>query len=189
MKTKLVMLALGLLLLPLFADAQVQFGAGVRTSVFGYDEDRLDGTKMFWGGHARVRVLKYLAGEFSAQYREDTFGFANGDIKLETVPLQLSAIVYPLAMIPVSPYFLAGTGWYRLEATVEGDLDLPYVFGEGSISITESAPHVGAGVEAFIGDHFSIGGDVRWVFLDFETDLINYKYDAILANIAATFYF
>ena len=71
-------------------------------------------------------------------------------------------------MIPVTPYFLGGTGWYHLKATIEGDLDLPYVFGEGSVSITETAPHIGAGVEAFIGDHFSVGGDVRWVFLDFE---------------------
>jgi hypothetical protein len=189
MRTKLVMMMLGLFLLPVLADAQVQFGAGVRTSVFGYNEDELDGSRVFWGGHARLRAVKYLGGEFSVQYREDTFRFANGNIDLETVPLQLSAIVYPLAMIPVTPYFLGGTGWYHLTATVDGDLDLPYVFGEGSISITETAPHVGAGLEAFIGDHFSVGGDVRWVFLDFETNLINYEYDAILANIAATFYF
>ena len=52
MKTKLVMMILGLFLLPLIADAQVQIGAGVRTSVFGYNEDQLDGSRVFWGGHA-----------------------------------------------------------------------------------------------------------------------------------------
>ncbi|HSE41426.1 MAG TPA: outer membrane beta-barrel protein [Acidobacteriota bacterium] len=189
MKIKLVLMFLGLVLLPFVADAQIQFGAGVRTSVFGYNEDRLDGSRVFWGGHARLRVVKFLAGEFSVQYREDNFGFANGNIELDTVPVQLSGIVYPLAMIPVTPYFLGGIGWYRLTATITGDLDLPFVFGEGSITITENAPHVGAGLEVFIGDHFSIGGDVRWVFLDFDTELINYKYDALLTNIAATFYF
>jgi hypothetical protein len=177
------------LLLPVFVDAQVQFGLGVNTSLFGYNRDELDGGRVFWGGHARVRAFRYVAGEFSVQYREDTFGFRNGDINLQTYPLQLSGIVYPLAMIPVSPYFVGGIGWYRLKATITGDLDLPFVFGQGSVVITETAPHIGVGVEAFIGDHFSIGGDVRKVFLDFNTELINYKYDAYLANIAGTFYF
>jgi Outer membrane protein beta-barrel domain len=176
-------------LLPVFVDAQVQFGLGANTSLFGYNRDELDGGRIFWGGHARVRVIKYFAGEFSVQYREDTFGFRNGDIKLETFPVQLSGIVYPLAMIPITPYFVGGIGWYRLKATINGDLDLPFVFGQGSVVITETAPHIGVGLEAFIGDHFSIGGDVRYVFLDFETDLINYKYDAVLTNIAGTFYF
>jgi len=188
MKIRLGLIFLGLLL-PLFADAQIQFGVGARTSLFGYNKDELDGSRVFWGGHGRVRVIKFFAGELSAQYREDNFGFANGNIKLQTVPVQLSAIVYPLAIIPVTPYFLAGTGWYRLKATIDGDLNLPYVFGEGSVVLTETAPHIGAGVEVFIGDRFSVGADVRKVFLNFETDLINYKYDAILANVAGTFYF
>ena len=188
MRFLLALVFLGVLL-PIFADAQVQFGIGARTSVFGYNRDELDGTRVFWGGHARVRAVKYVAGEISAQYREDIFGFNNGEIKLATIPVQLSGIVYPLAMIPVTPYFVGGIGWYRLKATIDGDLDLPFVFGEGSVIITENAPHIGVGVEVFIGDHFSFGGDVRKVFLDFETELINYKYNAVLANVAGTFYF
>jgi hypothetical protein len=188
MRFLLGLIMLGVLL-PIFADAQVQFGLGVNTSLFGYNRDEFDGGRVFWGGHARVRVIKYFAGEFSVQYREDTFGFRNGDIKLETVPVQLSGIVYPLAMIPITPYFVGGIGWYHLKATINGDLDLPYVFGQGSVTITETAPHIGVGLEAFIGNHFSIGGDVRYVFLDFRTDLINYKYNALLTNIAGTFYF
>jgi Outer membrane protein beta-barrel domain len=188
MKLVLGLIFLGLLL-PIFADAQVQFGIGANTSLFGYNRDELDGGRVFWGGHGRVRAFRYVAGELSAQYREDIFGFNTGEIRLQTFPVQLSGIVYPLAMIPVSPYFVGGIGWYRLKATIDGDLDLPYVFGQGSVIITETAPHIGVGVEAFIGDHFSIGGDVRKVFLDFNTDLINYKYDALLANVAGTFYF
>jgi Outer membrane protein beta-barrel domain len=188
MKFLLGLIVLGLFL-PVIADAQIQFGIGARTSIFGYNRDELDGSRVFWGGHARMRVIKYFAAELSAQYREDTFGFHNGEIKLETFPVQLSGIVYPLAMIPISPYFVGGIGWYRLKATINGDLDLPYVFGQGSVVLTETAPHIGVGLEAFIGDHFSIGGDVRYVFLDVKTELINYKYNAVLTNIAGTFYF
>jgi hypothetical protein len=92
-------------------------------------------------------------------------------------------------MLPVSPYFVAGTGWYYLTATIQGDLGLPYVFGQGSIHLTETAPHIGVGAEVFVGDHFSIGGDVRKIFLEFNTSLINYKFDAYFVNVAGTFYF
>src|SRR3990172_11697772 len=96
------------------AVAQVQVGGGIRAGVFGYSEDELDDSRLFWGAHGRVRTMNYFAGELSVQKREDDFQIGNGEIKLETVPLQLSAIVYPLAAFPVSPYFVAGTGWYFL---------------------------------------------------------------------------
>lgn len=189
MRFKLVMMVLGVLL-PLFACAQdLQFGVGGRTSLLSYNETEIDNSRLFWGGHARLRVMKYLAGEVSLQRREDNFRVNDGLIKLETVPLQVSAIVYPLAMFPVSPYFVAGTGWYYLTATITGDLGLPYVFGAGSVELTEQAPHIGVGAEVFVGDHFSVGGDVRKIFLEFNTELINYKFDAYFVNVAATFYF
>lgn len=189
MRFKLAMMVLGLFL-PLFAAADgLQFGVGGRTSVLSYNQTEIDSSRLFWGGHARLRVMKYLAGEVSLQRREDNFRVNDGLIKLETVPLQVSAIVYPLAMLPVSPYFVAGTGWYYLTATITGDLGLPYVFGQGSVKLTENAPHIGVGAEVFVGDHFSVGGDVRKIFLEFQTRLINYKFDAYFVNVAATFYF
>jgi hypothetical protein len=134
-------------------------------------------------------VMRYLVGEVSLQKREDNFNLRGGSIELDTVPLQFSAVVYPLAMLPVSPYFVAGTGWYFLTATVTGDIDLPYVTGQGTIEHTEQAFHIGVGAEGFIGKHVSIGGDVRKVFLDFETSVIRYEFDAYLVNVGATFYF
>jgi len=189
MKLKLAMVFLGLLL-PFCASASdLQFGVGVNTSVLGYNQDEISGSRLFWGGHARVRFMKYIAGEVSLQRREDNFSIRQGNIRLQTTPLQLSGIVYPLAMLPVSPYFLAGTGWYYLTATVSGELGLPYVTGAGTIKHTENAYHIGVGAEAFIGRHVSFGGDVRKVFLTFDTPLIRYKVDAYLVNVGATFYF
>ena len=188
-KIVLVVILAGLLL-PIAASAQsLQFGAGIDTSLLSYNQNEISGSRAFWGGHARIRVMKYLAGEFSIQKREDDFNVRHGNIKLETVPMQLSAIVYPLAMFPVSPYIVGGTGWYYLTATITGDLNLPYVTGEGTIHHTENAWHIGVGAEAFIGRHFSFGGDVRRVFLDFRTPIINYKVDAYLVNVGGTFYF
>ena len=190
MRYTLVMIIFAALCLPFAAGAEpLQFGVGITTSVLSYNQDEIDQSRMFWGGQARLRVMKYLMGEVSLQKREDNFNVRGGAIELDTVPLQVSAMVYPLAMLPVSPYFVAGTGWYFLTATVTGDIDLPYVTGVGSIKHTEQAFHIGIGVEAFIGDHVSIGGDIRKVFLDFETSIIRYEFEAYLVNAGATFYF
>jgi Outer membrane protein beta-barrel domain len=189
MKFKLVMICFALVV-PLSAFAQtVQFGAGIQSSLLNYNHRELDTNKLFWGGHARIRVMKYFAGEASLQRREDTFSVHHGEIALETTPLQFSAMVFPLAHSIISPYFLAGTGWYFLKATVTGDLGLPYVSGNGTIIHTENASHIGVGVEGFVGNHFSVGGDVRKIFLTFNTDIIQYKFDAYFVNIGATFYF
>lgn len=190
MKYTLVMMVLMGLFLPVFASAEdFQFGLGFTTSMLSYNEDEIDESRMFWGGHARFRASRYFVAEVSLQKREDNFNLRGGSIELDTVPLQLSAVVYPLAMLPVSPYFVAGTGWYFLTATVTGEIDLPYVTGQGTIEHTEQAFHIGVGLEVFIGNHVSIGGDVRKVFLDFETSVIRYEFDAYLVNAGATFYF
>jgi hypothetical protein len=189
MKRTLVMIALGILLPGWAMAGMIQIGGGIQTSILSYNQDALDTSKLFWGGHVRVRPIKFVAGEFSFQKREDNFDYRRGNIKLETTPLQLSALVYPLGMFSVSPYFVAGTGWYYLTATVTGDLGLPFVTGEGTIKHTETAGHIGVGVEAFIGDHFSMGADVRKIFLEFNTSIISYKVNAYFVNIGATFYF
>lgn len=189
MKRKLGMIFF-VALLPCLAFAQeLQGGGGIQIGTFGYNQDEIDTSRIFWGAHGRLRVMKYLAGEVSVQRRTDDFSINQGRIELETTPVQLSAMVYPLAMLPVTPYLLGGYGWYFLNVNITGDLGLPYVSGEGTLSHTAKAPHIGVGVEAFVGDHVSVGADIRKVFLEFNTALINYKVDAYFANITATFYF
>lgn len=189
MKRVLVVIFLGLCF-PLISSAQnFQFGIGVNFSVLSYNEEGIDESRVFWGGHGRFRIYKYFAAELSLQQREDSFRIGQGTLNLRTRPLQLSGIVYPLAMYAVSPYFLAGTGWYDLKADISGDLGLPFVTGEGRIETTETAYHIGIGVEAFIGKHFSFGADARKIFLEFDTFLIRYKLEAYVVNIAGTFYF
>lgn len=195
MKWFLVMIALGFCLLPLAAEAQFQFGGGVRASFLNFDKSELDTSSVFWGVHGRVRVMKFVGGEISYQKREDNWHIHNGDLTLTTKPLQISAIVYPLAMLPVTPYVLAGTGWYYFTLGVTGDLGLPYLAGEGTIDITQRANHVGVGVEAFIGSHVSVGADVRKIYLTLESPIAlpvivkELKLNAYLVNITGTFYF
>jgi hypothetical protein len=188
MRLTLVVIVLTLLL-PICAHAQVQFGIGARAGILGYNQSEIDTHALFWGAQARARLVKYFAAELSYQKRSDNFQINRGSIELVTKPLELSAIFYPLAVLPVSPYIVGGTGWYFLDITVRGDLGLPYITGEGTLSLTEHAPHIGVGVEGFIGDHFSVGADVRKVFLSIDNQLINYKLDAYFVNFTATYYF
>lgn len=189
MKRILVLIFLGFCFPAISSAVNLQFGVGVNFSVLSYNEKGIDDSRVFWGAHGRLRIMKYFAAEVSLQQREDNFRIGDGHLNLKTRPLQLSGIVYPLAMFPVSPYFLAGTGWYYLTADISGDLGLPFVTGEGTIKTTENAYHIGIGVEAFVGRHFSFGADARKIFLEFDTFLIKYKLEAYVVNIAATFYF
>lgn len=196
MKKIIRALTLGFLMfLPMLASAQIQFGGGVRAGVFGYDQSVLEGNKVFWGFHGRVRVMKFFAGELSYQTREDTFQINRGEIDLKTRPVQLSGIVYPLGFFFISPYVVFGTGWYHFDITVKGDLGLPFVAGEGTISVSETAPHIGLGVEAFFLDHFSVGADVRRVNVKIDNPIISglkvqgLELNAYMVNIMGTFYF
>jgi opacity protein-like surface antigen len=167
-------------------------GGGIRAGLFSYNEDHLDTLKLSWGGQGKVLFPKYFGAEFSVQKREDTISTRFGTtIDLDTYPIHLSVLFYPVTQRVVSPYLIAGFGWYKLNATAE--IDIGVITIRESISLSESAPHIGAGVEVFVGDHFSAGLDVRKLFFEFETpfgdltaDVLKYAY---LVNIVANFYF
>ena len=188
MRLTLVVIVLSLVL-PICAHAQVQFGLGARAGILGYNQSEIDTNALFWGAQARVRLVKYFSAELSFQRRTDNFQINQGNIELVTKPLELSAIFYPLAFLPISPYIVGGTGWYFIDITVRGDLGLPYITGEGTLSLTPHAPHIGVGAEVFIGDHFSFGGDVRKVFLSIDNQLIRYRVSPYFVNFTATYYF
>jgi opacity protein-like surface antigen len=167
-------------------------GGGIRAGLFSYDEDHLDTLKLSWGGQGKVLIGKYFGAEFSIQKREDTISTRfRTTLNLTTYPIHLSALYYPIGQRVASPYLIAGLGWYKLNATAEIEIGLITI--QESISLTESAPHIGAGLEVFVGDHFSAGLDVRKLFFEFETpfgdltaDVLKYAY---LVNIMANFYF
>jgi outer membrane protein with beta-barrel domain len=190
MKITWVVILLGCALAGVCSAGNIEPGFGVRAGVLSYNKTEINKSQVYWGGHGRLRLYKYFAAEASLQTREDTFQINQGEIKLRTVPFQISGMVYPLAKFPVSPYFVFGTGWYYFTATVTGNLGLPYVTGNGTLKLTENAPHIGLGVEAFLGEHVGVGADVRKIYVTFHNPLIsNLKFNAYMVNIMGTFYF
>jgi hypothetical protein len=167
-------------------------GGGIRAGLFSYNEDHLDTLKFSWGGQGKALIGKYFGAEFSIQKRNDSISTRFGTtLDITTYPIQLSALFYPIGPRVVAPYLIAGVGWYKLNVT--GEIDLGPIVITESISLTESAPHLGTGIEVFVGEHFSAGFDVRKLFFEFDTpfgdltaDVLKYAY---LVNIMANFYF
>jgi opacity protein-like surface antigen len=108
-----------------------------------------------WSGGAQVRfyLLRFLAIEGSADYRQNKF---NGTT-VHTYPVQVSALLYLLPGWRVSPFVLGGAGWYY--TTVDGP---------GGFDDTQNrfGVHAGGGLQWFISRHFSVDSTYRYVWLE-----------------------
>jgi len=101
------------------------------------------------GAQLRFHLTSVLALEGSADYRQSTFGVQTVDV----FPVQASLMIYLLPGLPVSPYILGGGGWYYT-----------HVQGDGNSTQNRFGPHAGAGLEAYLGRHWSIDGSYRYVW-------------------------
>ena len=82
--------------------------------------------------------------------------------KVTETPIQASLLLR-LGGGRVSPFLLAGPGWYRREVERLDD-------SEQSVRTTEFGWHAGFGLEILAGRHLGIHGDYRYTFLDFDDD-------------------
>lgn len=127
------------------------FSIGPRAS-YGKAKDADEGV-WFGGLQARFGLGEVLGLEGSIDVRKDDFP---GDFNLVTYPVQASLLAYLAPEAPVSPYILAGGGWYH--STLEGPDD----YHETS---QRFGPHAGAGLEIGLGENLSLDGSYRYVWL------------------------
>jgi len=123
-----------------------------------------DDVTWFGGVQARLR-MGYFAAEASIQFHQNRY--EDGDVVVTQFPLQLTAFLYIIPIGPVRPYILGGVGWYRTRIDYKGPFNaIPdkhqNIFGE----------HFGAGAEIFLAPHVSIDADVRYIFLNPDTDQV-----------------
>lgn len=115
----------------------------------------LDADTGNWSGGAQVRL--HLGGTFavegSADLRQDRFG----DTVVDLIPVQASLLAYLFPGKPVSPYLLAGAGWYytHIKAGSPFDDRTDHRFG----------PHAGAGLQLWLNKIWSLDGSYRYVWL------------------------
>ena len=104
-----------------------------------------------WSGGAQLRfhLSPVLGIEGSADWRQQK----SGPTTIDIYPVQASLLVYPLPELPITPFLLAGGGWY-------------YTHVHGQPTQNRFGPHAGAGVEWFLARHWSVDGTYRYVWVD-----------------------
>ena len=144
---------------PSIAGAQ-GFGIGGRMAWVTADSDADVDSARFVGG--QIRMLGPRWGfEVSLDHNSETLEILQQ--KISETPIQTSLLLR-LASGSVSPFLLAGGGWYKRKVEF---LDLPDQPDEEN---TEFGWHAGGGLEIFAGRHVGIHGDYRYTFLDFGDD-------------------
>lgn len=136
--------------------AQPMFALGL---VAGYlrapDADRGTWTA---GIQARGHLSPALAVEGAVTYHQNRYG--DGDAQVTQLPVQVSALIYPLPNAQFSPYLVGGGGWYYSKISYEGALS-----GRPNETENTYGTHAGAGLEIRLGSSVMIGADLRTVFL------------------------
>lgn len=118
----------------------------------------------FGGVQARLRFGMFaVEGSITAHQNE----YEDGDVIVTQYPVQVTAFLYIIPAGPVRPYILGGVGWYYTRVDYKGvfsslDDHTEHIFGE----------HLGAGVELLLGPRVSIDADLRYIFLNPDTDQV-----------------
>jgi opacity protein-like surface antigen len=152
----LVLAALSAIAEPVSAQG---FGIGARLAWVTSDSELDEDSARFFGG--QIRLLSQRVGlEVSIDRHSESFELVNQEVT-ET-PIQASLLLR-LASGSISPFLLAGPGWYRRSVeAIEGP--------DVRVSTTEFGWHAGGGLEIRPGRHFGVHGDYRYTFLDFGDD-------------------
>lgn len=127
------------------------FSIGPRFAVIDPKDDR---SRQFGGVQARLHLGRVFGIEASVDARRDRF---EGSTKVWTVPVQVSALLYLIPDGPISPFLLAGPGWYYTKVEGPGDFnDTQQRFGL----------HAGGGLQWFLSRHVSIDGTYRYLWVE-----------------------
>jgi hypothetical protein len=120
----------------------------------------------FAGVQGRLHFLTYFAAEASITFHENRY--EHGDVHVTQYPVQLSGMFYPIPDGEFRPYVLGGGGWYYTRITYTG------VFS-GVSNQTDHAfgGHVGAGLEVRLGPKTSIDADLRYIWLNPSSRVVN----------------
>jgi opacity protein-like surface antigen len=112
----------------------------------------------FTGG--QIRLLSTRFGlELARDRHSESFDLLGQ--KVTQTPIQASLLLR-LGARSVSPYLLAGPGWYRLKVEPIDDPD------GATVETTEFGWHAGLGLELRPSRQFGLHGDYRYTFLDFS---------------------
>jgi opacity protein-like surface antigen len=120
-------------------------------------QDADDGT--YAGGVAlRLKLMSVLGIEASINNRQEKY--ANGALTVRSWPVMVTGLIYPLPIV----YGAMGFGWYS--ATFHYDQNRLPLFPDETTQ--KVGWHFGGGLELPISSYFTLIGDFRYVFLNYN---------------------
>jgi opacity protein-like surface antigen len=181
---------LALLALVLAAPHATADGFGMDLGIHGgaVGVDGGDGNSFVGGAQARFHLFWIIGAEARASYYSDTYKLEGvGEVDIENIPFQASAMLYLIKLPKVGLYLLGGGTYSNLK--VEGTS-----VGTGEVTEKKWSAHAGAGVDINLSSSISLNGDVRYVFLDagsvdeaLDSALADYNGDFWAATVGLNF--
>jgi len=122
-----------------------------------YKAKDADGSIM--GGFAwRMKFMPSLGVEASINYRQEKY--ADDILTVRSWPVMVTGLFYPIPIV----YGAIGAGWYN--TTFDYDQDRVSFLKDETTQ--EFGWHFGGGVELPVGSSYTLTGDIRYVFLDYN---------------------
>jgi opacity protein-like surface antigen len=164
-------ICLGLLATPAPAADLLGESSGSWGAHVGYarTRDAEDGNYLI-GGHLELQPAPFLGLQGAIDYRSSesirlSTQSDQGDLEVRTIPVTATARLY-LPLVPgLSPFALAGAGWYRQTYDFSERLEN---LGLEDRSETTFGWHLGGGARLAVAPRLSLYGEARYIFLDPE---------------------
>lgn len=136
-------------------EADFGFRAGYQRIVSAEDGSFLG------GGFFRMAWHRVVFLEGAVYYHTDEFVTHGTHLDVESIPIHLSAEIYPLSRTKAwAPYFLGGVGLYVRRTTEEGV--------RRSKSEYDFGWHLGGGLDYVFWENVFVSADFRYLWLDTE---------------------
>lgn len=121
------------------------------------------------GGHLEFKLAPIFGIQGAVDYRsEESFKGPGGDsYNIRSVPVTVTGRLYLPTSLQLTPFLLAGAGWYNVI------YDYPQAIenlGVEDETVTTFGWHLGAGADIAISERVSIFGEGRYAFVDPERD-------------------
>jgi hypothetical protein len=146
----------------------------------GYIEpkDADNGTWLI-GAQVRWHLLSFLAVEGSIDFHREEY--SSGDVKVLTIPIQFSALVYLPVDWKIRPYAVGGIGWYVTSTEFSGSNP------SSDETTSEFGIHLGVGAEWELSPTMSLDFDFRYLFVNEPPHVGDSNFDSIMLTIGLNF--
>lgn len=133
-----------------FAESsEIAEGVSIGARAMYFRPKSADDGSMSGGAQLRMHMTPMFALEGSIDYRKSTFG----SVVVDVYPVQASLLVYLMPSSRLTPFVLAGGGWYYTHVRAPYE-KTTYRFG----------PHAGAGLKLSLDKSWSIDGSYRYLW-------------------------